>query len=165
MLDLFTPKLLDLCQKIIHGGELGDRRPSQLMETMLALLPPGKPDDMLFKTHFLNRLPVDIRNHVLAAGFNSTSRKIAAMADNLWFTSNSRQGGNKCSQAVAAVQEDDEDLEEAVAALSVQPKRPQPKKKPTKGGKGKGTVCFVHKKYGADTWKCAEPTICTWTEN
>ena len=41
LLDLFTPKPLDLCQKIIHGGELGDRRPSQLMETMLALLPPG----------------------------------------------------------------------------------------------------------------------------
>ena len=36
-------------------------RPSQLMEIMLALLPPREPDGMLFKTHFLNRLPVDIR--------------------------------------------------------------------------------------------------------
>ena len=41
LLDLFTPKLLDQSQKIIHGGELGDRRPSQLMESTLALLPPG----------------------------------------------------------------------------------------------------------------------------
>ena len=73
---------------------------------------------MLFKTHFLNRLPADIRNHVVAAGFNNTSGEMAA---NLWFASNSRQGGNKRSQAVAAVQEDDNDLEEAVAALSVQP--------------------------------------------
>ena len=54
------------------------------------------------------------------------------------------------SRAVAAVQEDDNDLEEVVAALSMQPKRPQPKKKATKG---KSTVCFVHKKYGDDTWK------------
>ena len=41
LLDLFTPKLLDQCQKIINGGDLGNRRPSQLMEDMLALLPPG----------------------------------------------------------------------------------------------------------------------------
>ena len=50
---------------------------------------------------------------------------------------------------MAAVQEDDENLEEAVAALSMQPKWPQLKKKAARGGKGKGTVCFVHKKYGA----------------
>ena len=161
LLSCFTPKPLDLCQRIINGGELGDRSPGQLMESMLALLPPGEPESMLFKTHFLNRLPADIRNHVAAAGFNNTASEMADIADTLWFTSNSRQG----SQAVAAVQEDDKNLEEASAALSVQPKRPQPKKKPTKGGKGKGTVCFVHKKYGADTWKCAEPTTCTWTEN
>ena len=100
-----------------------------------------------------------------AAGFNNTASKMVDIADTLWFTSNSHQGGNNRSQAVAAVQEDDENLEEAVAALSVQPKRSQPKKKATKGGKGKGTVCFVHKKYGADTWKCAEPTTCSLTEN
>ena len=97
LLDLFTPKLLDLCQKIIHSGKLGNRRPSHLMEAMLALLPPGEPDGMLFKTHFLNRLPADIRNHVVGAGFNKTSREMAAMADDLWFASNSRQGGNKRS--------------------------------------------------------------------
>ena len=66
---------------------------------------------------------------------------------------------------MAAVQEEDENLEEAVAAISVQPKWPQPKKKAAKGGKGKGTVCYTHKKYGANTWECAEPTTCTWAEN
>ena len=66
---------------------------------------------------------------------------------------------------MAAVQENDDDLEEAVAVLSVQPKRPQPKKKAAKCGKGKSTVCCVHKRYGVDTWKCADPTTCTWTEN
>ena len=35
LLDLFTPKPLDQCQKIIHGGKLGDRRHSQLMESTL----------------------------------------------------------------------------------------------------------------------------------
>ena len=162
---LFTPKPLDLCQKIIHGGELGDRRPFQLMETMLALLPPGEPDGLLFKTHFINRLPLDIRDHVVAGGFSLSSREMAAVADNLWFARNSRQGGHRHHPAAAVVQEDEEELEEAVAALNVQPKRPQPKKKAPKGNKGKGAICYVHKKYGADAWKCADPTTCTWTEN
>ena len=73
------------------------------MDTMLALLPPREPESMLFKTHFLNRLPVEIRNHVATAGFNNTASKMADIADNLWFASNSHQGGNKCSQAVVAV--------------------------------------------------------------
>ena len=99
-----------------------------------------------------------------AAGFNHTATELADIAT-LWFASSGRQSGNKRSQAVAAVQEEDENLEEAVAALSVQPKQPQPKKKAAKGGKGKGTVRYTHKKYGADAWKCTEPTTCTWAEN
>ena len=34
---------------------------------MLALLPPGEPEGMLFKTHFINRLPVTIQDHVVTA--------------------------------------------------------------------------------------------------
>ena len=140
LLDLFTPKPLDQCQKIINGGDLGDRRPSQLMEDMLALLPPGEPEGMLFKTHFINRLPVTIRDHVVTAGFTLTSREMAAVADNLWFARNSRQSDSKHHPLVAAVQEDVEEIEEAVAALNVQPKRPQPKKKAAKGGKSQGKL-------------------------
>ena len=35
LLRLFTPKPADNCLKLIHGAELGDRRPIQLMEAML----------------------------------------------------------------------------------------------------------------------------------
>ena len=126
LLSRFTPKPLDLCQRIINGGESGDRSPGQLMDFMLALLPPGEPESMLFKTHFLNRLPADIRNHVAAAGFNNTASEMADIADTLWFASSSRQSGNKRSQAVAAVQKDDKHPVGTVAALSVPPKRPQP---------------------------------------
>ena len=122
LLDRFTPKPLDLCQRIINGGELGDRSPSQLMDSMLALLPPGEPESMLVRTHFLNRLPADIRNHVAVAGFHNAASEMADIAENLWFTSNSRQGGNKCSQAAVAVKEDDKHPVGAVAAHSVQPK-------------------------------------------
>ena len=165
LLQIYTPKPLDLCQKIIYGPELGDRTPSSLMDTMLALLPPGEPDGLLFKTLYINRLPMDIRDHVVAAGLNLTSREMAAVADNIWFARCSRQGGNKLPPVAAAVPESNEQLEEAVAALNVQTKRHQPKKKTTKDNKGKDTVCYVHKKYGDQTWKCAAPTTCTWAEN
>ena len=40
LLWLFTPKPADTCLKLIYRGELGDRRPIQFIEAMLALLPP-----------------------------------------------------------------------------------------------------------------------------
>ena len=58
------------------------------MEDMLGLLPPREPEGMLFKTHFINRLPVNIRNHVVTAGFTLSSREMADVADNLWFARN-----------------------------------------------------------------------------
>ena len=68
--------------------------------------------------------------------------------------------------AVAATApESGEELEEAVAALKVQTKWQQPKKKTAKDSKGKDTVCYVHKKYGDQTWKCAAPSTCRWSEN
>ena len=90
----------------------------------------------VFKTHFINRLPLDIHDHVMAGGFTLSSREMAAVADNLWFARNSHQGSNKHHPMAAAVLEDVKELEEAVAALNVQPKRPQPKKKAAKGSKG-----------------------------
>ena len=65
----------------------------------------------------------------------------------------------------AAVPESDEQLEEAVAVLNVQAKRHQPKKKPAKDNKAKDKLCYNHKKFGDQAWKCAAPTTCTWAEN
>ena len=135
------------------------------MESILALLPPGEPDGMLFKTHFINRLPLDIRDHVVAGGFNLSSREMAAVADNLWFVRNSCQSGNKHHPVATAVQEDVEELEEAVAALNVQPKPPQSKKKAAKGSKSHGKLCHSHQKYGDHRWKCADPHNCTCSGN
>ena len=52
----------------------------------------------------------------------------------------------------AAVPEDGEELEEAVAVLNMQPKRPQhKKKKAAKPGKPAGKLCCSHEKYGDQT--------------
>ena len=69
--------------------------------------------------------------------------------------------GAKSHHVAAAVPDDSEELAEAVAALNVQPKRPQHKKAAAKGGKSQGKLCHVHKKYGDQRWKCANPCTCT----
>ena len=43
---------------------------------------------MLFKTHFINRLPANIRDHVVTAGFTLTAREMADVVDNLWLARN-----------------------------------------------------------------------------
>ena len=163
LLRLFTPKPADNCLKLIHGAELGDRRPIQLMEAMLALLPPGAEDDILFKTLYVTKLPKEVRGHVLANGMHLDSRELSELADDLWCGLNERYSGAKSHHVAAAVPYDGKGL--AVAALNVQPKHPQHKKNAAKGGEGQGKLCHVHKKYEDQTWKCADPRTCTWSEN
>jgi hypothetical protein len=70
--------------KLIKHPDIGDRRPSMMMNEMLALLPTGaRADDTLFLALFLLRLPVSMRDH-LAAADHKTAADIARHADVLW---------------------------------------------------------------------------------
>ena len=87
------------------------------------------------------------------------------MADDLWFCLNQRHFSAKSHHVAAAVPEDNDELEEAVAVLNMQPKLHQPKKKASKPGKLTGKLCPSHQKFGDQTWKCASPSTCTWSGN
>ena len=163
LLRLFTPKPADSCLKLIHSGELSDRRPTQLMEAMLALLPSGEKEGILFKMLYATKLPKEVRGHVLANGMHLDSRELSELADDLWRDLNERHSGAKSHPVVAAVQDSGDELAEAVAALNVQLKCPQHKKSAAKGGKSQGKLCHAHKKYGDDTWKCMDPRTCMWS--
>jgi hypothetical protein len=52
--------------ELLDMPDLGDRRPSALLDTMLALLPEDVPPNRLFLALFLHRLPEDMRNHLAA---------------------------------------------------------------------------------------------------
>ena len=90
---LFTPKPADNCLKLIHSAELGNRRPIQLKEAMLALLPPRVEDDILFKALYITKLPKEVRGHVLANGMHLDSRELSELADDLCL--NERHSGAK----------------------------------------------------------------------
>jgi len=85
---------------LIKHPDLGDRRPSQLMNEMLALLPAGDTgDSTIFLALFLLRLPVSMRDHLGAADFK-TAAEMAARADTLW---DARAGESAVSSLSAPV--------------------------------------------------------------
>jgi hypothetical protein len=64
-----------------HSG-LGNRRPSQLLQDMRALLPEKEAEGVLFQCLFLKRLPTPMSDAVMAAELENIE-DMAAMADRL----------------------------------------------------------------------------------
>ena len=62
---------------LLDHPDLGDRRPSTMMNQMLALLPYGTNPEMLFFCLFLRRLPASMRDQLASANH----RTAAAMAE------------------------------------------------------------------------------------
>ena len=160
---------------LIKHPDLCDRRPSQMMNEMLTLLPDGDTgDSTIFLGLFLLRLPVSMRDH-LAAGDYTPAEEMARHADVLW---DARAGDS----AVAAVSAE-------VDAVSVRSprtdnrrrspardnrrrspdRRSRPPRKQTPGRDGgrdsnrSSSLCFYHGKYGQKAHRCEAP--CTWSEN
>jgi hypothetical protein len=69
--------------ELLEMPDLGDRRPSVLMDAMLALLPEDVQPNRLFLALFLRRLPADMRDH-LAAQDLKTPEAMAAAANRLY---------------------------------------------------------------------------------
>ena len=69
--------------QLIHHPSLRDQRPTALMDDMLALLHDGEVPGSLFLGLFLERLPVQMRDHLVAKDFKNPI-EIALHADKLW---------------------------------------------------------------------------------
>jgi hypothetical protein len=148
---------------------LGDRRPSHMMNEMLALIPTGSnKDDYIFLGIFLRKLPSSMREH-LAAANHTTAAAMSAHADILW----DAKAGDTSISAVS-----DASIS-AVANRSFarrSPDRRSPdrrrgrsgqRRKPTPGPDSRrrdaSTLCFYHSRFGQRANKCEPP--CSWTEN
>jgi hypothetical protein len=142
--------------ELLDMPDLGDRRPSALMDAMLALLPVDVPPNRLFLALFLRRLPEDMRNH-LAAQDLATPEAMAAAANRLF---------DARPQPVAVA---------AVASRQPSPsnRRSQSRKgrdcrrRPTPARQGadstSGGLCFYHDSFGARAVRCRPP--CSWSGN
>ena len=129
-------------QVLGHPG-LGDLRPSQLLDSMMALLPAGEPAGVLFQALFLQRLPADMRDHLVAGDFHSP-RDMAAVADRMWDSRSERPA------VVSAVRGS------SPASTRNRRRSPARRREPTPAG-----LCFFHGRFGVKAHKCEPP--CTWT--
>ena len=154
---------------LLDMPSLGDRRPSHMMNEMLALIPTGSnKDDYIFLGIFLRKLPSSMREH-LAAANHTTAAAMSAHADILW----DAKAGDTSISAVS-----DASIS-AVANRSFarrSPDRRSPdrrrgrsgqRRKPTPGPDSRrrdaSTLCFYHSRFGQRANKCEPP--CSWTEN
>ncbi len=155
-------------------GPLGDRKPSQLLASMLSVCPSGMELQPVFHYLFLQRLPQTLRT-LLGEQECGDIRALAALADRLWASHKPQP------HDVMAVQElvGGSSSEPQVAA--VQPKKKQFRKKTVGSGGGGGSsgnggvlshseqaragsgLCFNHFVWGAKPRNCVKP--CNWSGN
>jgi hypothetical protein len=142
--------------ELLDMPDLGDRRPSALMDAMLALLPEDVPPNRLFLALFLRRLPEDMRNH-LAPQDLATPKGMAAAANRLF---------DARPQPVT------------VAAVAPRQHSPQGSRSPSRKGHDRcrrptparqsadsssSGLRFYHDSFGTRAVRCRPP--CSWSGN
>jgi len=156
----YTPGPYEMLDNLIHHPTLGDRRPSDMMDEMLALLPTGEKPTMLFNAHFLGRLPTEVKSALVSAKFES-ALDLAAEADKHWDALRSRSIASATLHAV----------ETSVCASppprssrAPSPRRERPPRGRSSARASDGsTLCFYHRQFGADARRCNTP--CSWSGN
>ena len=185
LVELLTPSELELVQKIINGPELGGQRPSDMMDAMLAALPPGEAAGRIFKGLWLRRLPADLSDQVAPQFSKLDPQQLATYADTIWDARNAKKASVVASTVApgeTASQGEMDPLQEAIAALNINLKKWNKNKgrggykgKGRGGGRGGGNggqqghkgghLCSRHREFGDNAYKCEEPGTCTWSGN
>jgi hypothetical protein len=146
----FRPTTWQLCNKLIDHSGLGDGRPSQLMNEMQALLPPGEPAGLLFQALYLRRLPLSMREQLGAQKFE-TGCELAATADLLW---DARNAGIAGQPPLAAMEIDGVTTSRTPAGRSGRCSGTRPHQAASDGTPG---FCRLHAQWGAAAHRCIKP--------
>ena len=139
-------------EQFVRLPGLGDRRPSELMNTMLALLPSGHPPFFLFKYHFLQRLPADIRGHLITKKCEN-ARDLAILADKLCVA---RQQDFPTASISAATGHDIDDHIDQFAVVRNLPHQRQPPRSP-QPTYSDPSLCWFHSNWGSKATSCRKP--------
>jgi len=133
--------------KVIHHPALGDRRPTALMDAMLALLPEDEVPGSLFLGLFLERLPVEMRDHLVAGEFKNPN-ELALHADKLWDARRVQQADTLLAAA-------------AFSPSSATRARGRGSSSPVQRSQTPGPVsgeeCYFHKRFGSSANNCRPP--------
>ena len=143
---------------------MSDQHPSELMDKMLILLPEDEKPGFFFRGLFLDRLPADIRAHLLSEAISDPRWK-ALCANELW----SVHGRSVPVQVLSDQQVED------VYALS----RDSSSRTGARGSRTRSmsrstavdysrrsraaSVCWYHRRWGAEANQCLSP--CSYLGN
>ncbi len=78
----FTRSRWELAFELHNSPGLGDRKPTELMRHLTTLIPEGDTAGTWFMALFLMRLPVDMRDHIVAKDFTDC-QEMAEYADKI----------------------------------------------------------------------------------
>jgi hypothetical protein len=143
---------------LMDSPSLGDRRPSQMLQDMRALLPRGEQEGKFFQAHFIRRLPAKVADLILATDFENAD-EMAAAADRMV------HAPETAPPAVAAVTEAEPPRCCNVNKAKDRPsrsgsKKPGDKKRSQTPAAKDKKHCWYHWKYGKDSTRCKSP--CSW---
>ena len=89
LIAMFVHSDYQKAETLVNLPAMGDQKPTLLMDKMLHLLPAGHEPCFLFKFLFLQRLPADLRVHLMDS-VADLPRDLAAKADILWAARSAR---------------------------------------------------------------------------
>ena len=140
-----------LANLLLDSPPIGDRRPSAMMDAMLALLPPGEQAGLLFQALFMRRLPADMRQQLAARDFPSLP-DMAAHADILW----DARGPSFAAAAaeLAAVLPRNSSPNRCARSPNRAVDRPTSRRQDTPR---RPAVCYNHQRYGDACTNCQKP--------
>jgi hypothetical protein len=147
----FAPSKWEQVSRLLHFPDLGDRRPTALMDAMLASLPTGASSNCeLFQGIFLERMPDYIRLHLSLPIFE-TAHKMTIMADALWAGHVKSSSGGLPVSAMFPSRNNRSPDHRPSSPTADQPLSRTP---------GVSTHCRLHRKFGRDAPACHPP--CSW---
>ena len=136
--------------KLLHMDGLGDRKPSALMDEMLALAGEHK-SCLIFEQIFLEQMPDDIRMILCEQEFENP-RQLAAQADKLWLS-----GRREASiSAAASAREDNAGAAVCAARPAKNVQSPEKLQERKTGSMGNGW-CYFHRRWGNNARRCRAP--------
>ena len=138
--DTFALTESERANQILNMRGLGDRKPSEIMDEMLALAD-GHAPCFLFKQLFINLLPEALQVQLATVDF-SNPRKVSLEADKLW-------GAKVAAEATSTINK-----------VNVKEKRKASVPVNTNSNSG---LCFYHAKFGINPRKCRGP--CNFSGN
>ncbi|GFT57377.1 uncharacterized protein TNCV_3969841 [Trichonephila clavipes] len=180
LLSLFKESENLRIKRLLTGIELGDMKPSQLLQK-LKTVATSDISDNLIKTLWLEKLPESIKNILVVSDENLS--KLAVMADKIsdmtprteiFATGKSLDCGEATSSRDQLLLNRIQSLEEQICQLSILHKsrtkernsfHPKSRSRSRKRFDPKGKYCYFHFRFGArcKPEKCSPP--CTWNRN